>query len=123
MVQGLEGVPVTLAPNTRVRCFVPAGEDASVLQDLGVEIVRGDLRDAEAVQSLFQDAEGALVLHLAGIIHRCKVAEFDEINFEGAEWVLTASQATHVARLVVMSSIALWRNPDAAGPVHRGKRL
>lgn len=87
-----------------VRAFVPAGEDVSDLSGLGAEIVRGDLRDPDAVTNLMGGAEGAAVIHLAGVIHPGKVRDFDAINHLGTRAVLDAATRAGCARMVVMSS-------------------
>ncbi len=112
LITGLDEISLTLAGKIPVRCLVPTGENTLELQELGTEVVRGDLRDSEAVQALFKDAEGALVLHLAGVIHPRRVSEFDEINVTGAENILTVSKTSGVARIVVMSS----NSPFGANP-------
>ena len=53
----------------RVRMLVAPGEDAGDLQALGAEAVVGDIRDPASARALTADAEGAVLLHLAGLIH------------------------------------------------------
>jgi nucleoside-diphosphate-sugar epimerase len=93
-------------PELRVRCLVLAGEDASLVEELGdrVEIVRGDITHPEDCTRLCQGAHGATLFHIAGIIHPSRRAEFYSINVDGTRNVLNAAIAAGVRRAVVMSS-------------------
>ena len=89
----------------RLRCLVAADESAAWLYERGAEVVGGDVRDPETIAALFKDAQGALVFHLAGIIHPPGRARFfDDINFHGTANVLSAANAAGARRLVAMSS-------------------
>ncbi|TCU31323.1 NAD-dependent epimerase/dehydratase family protein [Rhizobium azibense] len=87
-----------------VRALVPAGEDVSQLREQGVEIVIGDIRDMETVRVFVAGAEGAVLIHMAGIIHPRTVAQFEAINTQGTINLITAAQKAGVRRAVVMSS-------------------
>lgn len=88
----------------QVRGLVPPGEPTRPLLDLGAEVVSGDIRDPEALRSFLDDADDAVVIHLAGIIHPRRVRDFEAINVDGTAALLAASRAAGVRRLVVMSS-------------------
>ncbi|CCM80201.1 NAD-dependent epimerase/dehydratase family protein [Rhizobium mesoamericanum] len=88
----------------RVRALVPAGEDVSQLREQGLEIVTGDIRNMECVRSFVAGAEGAVLIHMAGIIHPRTVAQFEAINTQGTINLVTAAQKAGVRRAVVMSS-------------------
>src|SRR5687768_3167884 len=65
----------------RVRILVRPGEKVDDLLELGVQKVEGDLRDPQAVRSFVAGAEGATLIHLAGIIHPTRgTREFTEVN-------------------------------------------
>jgi nucleoside-diphosphate-sugar epimerase len=102
----------------RVRCLVSSTETFADLLDLGVEITFGDLRDPEAVNDLMSNAAGALVLHLAGVIHpRKRIREFTEVNVDGAANLLRAARHAGARRIVAISSnSAFGANPT---PDHR----
>ena len=106
-----------------VRILAAPGEDAADLEALGAQIVRGDLRDPNTAKALMQGGDGATVLHLAGLIHPRKPADFMAVNFDGARHVVEAAQSAR--RVVVMSSnspIGASRNPhevfDEDSPYH-----
>jgi nucleoside-diphosphate-sugar epimerase len=95
-----------LNPQLRVRCLVLPGEDATLIEELGgrVEIVRGDITRAEDCARLCESAAGAVLFHVAGIIHPGRRAEFYSVNVGGTRNVLEAAIAAGVSRAVVMSS-------------------
>ncbi|MGQ9866153.1 MAG: NAD-dependent epimerase/dehydratase family protein [Pseudanabaenaceae cyanobacterium] len=66
--------------------------------------VIGDVRDPAACAALCRDAEGAILFHLAGVIHPRRVADFYRINVQGTRNVLAAAQTAGVQRVVVVSS-------------------
>ena len=98
-----------------VRILATPGEAVEDLQTLGIEIVRGDLRNPDTARTLMAGSEGATVLHLAGIIHPAGgVADFMAVNFQGARHIVKAAAETGVRRVVVMSSnspLGASRNP------------
>jgi nucleoside-diphosphate-sugar epimerase len=93
-------------PQLRVRCLVLPGEDAALIEELGerVEIVRGDITRAKDCAKLCDGARGAVLFHVAGIIHPRRRAEFYRVNLDGTGNVLEAAIAAGVRRAVVMSS-------------------
>jgi nucleoside-diphosphate-sugar epimerase len=96
----------------RVRILVEPGEDSA---GLCAEIVTGDIRDPIAARRIMANAPGAIVIHLAGIIHpRARTQEFWAVNVEGTRNIVEAATAANVKRVVVMSSnspIGVSRNP------------
>jgi nucleoside-diphosphate-sugar epimerase len=89
-----------------IRCLVLPETDISTLglpSDL--EIVRGDLRNFEQVKSFCQGAEGATLIHCAGVIHpRLWVREFYEVNVTGIANLLQAAEKSGIQRVVALSS-------------------
>jgi len=73
------------------------------LETLGVEVIRGDLRDREAVQAACNGVD--CVIH-SGAVSGIGVLrkEFFEINLGGTENVLSACRRSNVRRLVYTSS-------------------
>ncbi len=107
-LEGIAEHPALRDPpqNRRLRCLVLPGQGRSLLERWGerIELVEGDLRNPEVCQRLCQNARGAVLLHLAGIIHPGKVAEFYQINLEATQSLLSAAASAGVKRAVVMSS-------------------
>src|SRR6478609_4961381 len=99
-----------------VRVLARAGEDVDELLRLGADAVTGDVRDLEAVRTFVAGAQGATLVHLAGVIHPTRgTAEFEEVNVEGTKAIVTEAARAGIARVVVMSSnspIGVSRNPS-----------
>lgn len=96
------GMPAFTGP---VRALVAPSEPTRDLLALGCEVVAGDLRDPDSLIALLRDGEGALVVHLAGVIHPPgRAAMFEAVNRWGTMGLATAAMRAGVARLVVMSS-------------------
>lgn len=104
------------ASDVGVRCLVPRGMDASPLTAISerVGVAIGDLRDPESLRDFCRRAEGATLIHSAGIIHPRRTREFDEINVEGTRALLAAARDAGVRRVVVVSSnSAIGCNPSS----------
>lgn len=85
----------------------------------GVEVVRGDLRDAEAVRESLEGVEA--VVHFASAVgvgqSMYEIAHYLDVNVRGTGVLLQELAASPVARLVVASSMSvygegLYRHPD-----------
>jgi dihydroflavonol-4-reductase len=102
-------VPLLLERGDAVRAVVREGTDASRLRDLGVEVVRGDVGDPEALRRAAAGRE--LDFNLAGIVaHETRdLPRLRAVNVEGAAAVAAAVEPG--CRLVHVSSNA------AVGPV------
>ncbi len=117
LTAGLPDTQAITPGGMKLRALVPAGEDTAALREKGADIVVGDVRDAEARAAFFRDAEGAVLIHLAGIIHPPKVADFFSINTQGTLDLVASAREARVRRAVVMSSNSpLGCNPH---PDHR----
>ncbi|MHC1950826.1 NAD-dependent epimerase/dehydratase family protein, partial [Bradyrhizobium sp. UFLA06-06] len=104
LTTGLPEARLLATGGFRVRALVLAGEDVSQLREQGLEIVTGDIRDMEAVRAFVAGAEGAVLVHMAGVIHPKTVAQFEAINTQGTINLITAAQKIGVWRAIVMSS-------------------
>lgn len=106
LVNGSPDWQWTPDPQLRVRCLALPNEDASLIERLGdrVEIIRGDIMRADDCARLCDGINGAIVFHVAGIIHPRRRAEFYKVNLDGTRNIMQASIAAGVRRAVVMSS-------------------
>jgi nucleoside-diphosphate-sugar epimerase len=88
--------------------------DTSLLDKLGVEIVRGDLTDAPAIRKA---AEGAdVVIHCAAKVGDWgPVDEYREINVEGTRRLLEAVRDKPLKRFVHLSSLGVYEARDHFG--------
>ncbi len=94
------------AANLRVRIMLLPGQDAAPLKKISdrIEVMAGDIRNAEDCARFCADAKGAILFHTAGIIHPRKVSEFYAINCDGTINLLDAAIKSGVKRAVIVSS-------------------
>jgi len=91
--------------NLQVRALALAGEDLPAeCIDGRIEVVRGDLRRPDDCRRLCDGMGGAVLLHVAGLIHPRRVRDLYDVNVEGTRHLLDAAAAAGVARAVAMSS-------------------
>jgi nucleoside-diphosphate-sugar epimerase len=99
-----------LAPEKEVdeiRCLVQPGGNPLTVERIHPKIKAypGDIRDWSSLNEFYRDSEGAVLFHLAGIIHPSrKTKELFEINVQGAKNILEAAIRSRVKRFVVISS-------------------
>jgi nucleoside-diphosphate-sugar epimerase len=103
LAQGVSFRSITVAPR-RVRCVVLPDADVAALRELGpnVEVVRADLRDANALSGACEGA--STVFHAAGIVHPRRVKELYDVNVDGTRNILNAAIASRVKRFILVSS-------------------
>lgn len=91
--------------------------DAANLPE-GATLVRGDIRDADAVRAAVSAVRPDAVIHLAAIHYLPDCAarpdETREVNIEGTRRVLDACRAGGVRRVVFASSVAVYARSDDA---------
>jgi UDP-glucose 4-epimerase len=102
------------------------GDDVTVYDDLsrghvravpaGAALVRGDVRDADAVREALASAQAEAVVHMAAL---AEVAEsvacperYREVNVDGTAAVAAAARAAGVGRLVFSSTAAVYGEPE-----------
>lgn len=90
----------------QVRAFVRSTSRVDFLERLGVELVWGDLHDAQAL--VHATAGCSAVVHAAGKFRFWgEREEFFAVNVEGTRNVLTAAQRTGVERVIYLSTVAV----------------
>ena len=104
-----------LAKGATVRVLARPSPRADALQDAGVEVVRGDLRDAESISQAFRGAD--VIYHLAAKVGAAALKDYFETNVAGTERVLVACERQGVGQFVYASSLAVY------GPVEDGARI
>ena len=77
-----------VSSGARVKCLARATSNRRRLEELGVEIVEGDLFSAEALARGVADAD--FVLHVAGVTRELRPGDFLRANCEGAKSVASA---------------------------------
>lgn len=88
--------------------------------DPRVRTVVGDVRDREAVRGLMAGCRS--VVHCAAALPLCSEEEIRSTDVDGARIVVEEAKAASVARLVYISSTAVYGIPDHH-PVREGDRL
>jgi len=93
-----------------VRCLARASSDTSRLQQLDVEIVRGDLTDASSLAAAVARCE--YVCHCAAFVSDwATTAEITSVNVGGTRDLLDASAAASVRRFVHLSTTDVYGYP------------
>lgn len=112
---GLLGSYITellAARGQRVRALCRTTSDTALLNKLGVEVVQGDLADADYTRAAVEGAE--LVYHCAGrITNWGPWDDFEKGNILATENVVSACRAHDVPRLVHVSSMAVYGHPSS----------
>jgi len=105
-----------LAGGAAVKALARPSPRTDALEAMGVEVVRGNLADAEAVARAVSDAE--VVYHTAAKVSGPGPREeFIETNAGGTQRVLEACLQQGVSRVVYLSSIAVY------GLAQEGRRI
>src|SRR5258708_9837261 len=87
----------------QIRALVLPTENAEKLLAQGVEVVRGDVTDADTLAPAVKDIE--LIFHLAGMMGvNHPLADYRLVNVTGSENLYRAAQAAGVRRFVHTSS-------------------
>jgi nucleoside-diphosphate-sugar epimerase len=74
-------------------------------QKRGIEIAVGDLRDPDAVKRFVAGGDGALLIHIAGVIHPPgRTRLFEEVNHQLTLALFDAARNAGVQRFVAISS-------------------
>ena len=105
---------ITPVKASDIYCLVKPMENYKKLSELKCNIIYGDIRNIDDLESLFSDAKGSLVFHIAGVIHPPgRTKYFQQINVQGTKNILEISARKRVKRLVVMSSNSpMGTNPE-----------
>jgi nucleoside-diphosphate-sugar epimerase len=104
-----------LAKGECVRVLARPSPRAERLAALGVEIVHGDLREAESVARAIQGAD--IVYHLAAKVGSAPRNAYFETNVNGTKRLLDACAQRGIGQLVYASSLSVY------GPVEEGTRI
>ncbi len=118
LTAGLSGVPPFEQPTelSELRLLYHAADRAQATPSAPAQalVVHGDLERAETRQALLKGAEGALLIHAAGVIHPRRVRDFDRVNHLATAALLKEAAEQGVRRAVVISSNSpVGCNPNA----------
>ena len=98
-----------------VRALVRQPDEARALESLSVELVQGDIADAEDVLAAAKGCEAAI--HTAALLGGASqdLADFQAVNVVGTANVLNAGQALGMRRVVALSTSTFF-DLSVAGP-------
>jgi dihydroflavonol-4-reductase len=99
-----------------VRALVRAASDSSALAGLGVELIAGDVTDAETVMVATKGCDG--VIHCAALLGGSSqdLAEFEAVNTTGTRNVLDAAVTAGTRRVVAVSTGTFFDTTTGAEP-------
>jgi dihydroflavonol-4-reductase len=88
----------------QVRALVRNPDEATALAEIGVELVKGDIRDADDVRRAAKGAEAAI--HTAALLGGASqdLEDFKAVNIVGTTNVLDAGKAHDMRRVVALST-------------------
>ena len=89
-----------------IRALLLPNSDSQKLRGIlpDVRIFQGDLCDGSGLAEFFDGAEGARLIHTAGVIHPKRTQEFYAVNRDGTSRLLETAASARVSRAVVVSS-------------------
>ena len=87
-----------------IRALVEAREDRRPVERAGAECVVGDVRSRHDCERFVEGANGAVLVHAAGVIHPTLRRDFYEVNVTGTRNVLAACERAGVEHAIVLSS-------------------
>jgi nucleoside-diphosphate-sugar epimerase len=96
----------------RVRGLVRTQADADVLRAMGVEPAIGDITDPGSLHDAMAGIDG--LIHAAAVLggtwSSATADDFDRVNYHGSLAVLDAARQHSVGRIVVVSSMVIFRH-------------
>jgi nucleoside-diphosphate-sugar epimerase len=95
-----------LAKGATVRVLARPSPRADALASTGVEIIHGDLADADSISRAVAGAD--IVYHLAAKVGSAAMRDYLAINVAGTERVLSACAQQRVGQFVYASSLAVY---------------
>jgi uncharacterized protein YbjT (DUF2867 family) len=104
-----EGIPV--------RALVRNPDKSRALEDLGVEVIKGEMSDTVSLEKATSGAER--VIHLVGIIQEAPGATFQQVVVDGTRSLLEAAKKSGVRHFFYQS--ALGTRPNARSEYHKAK--
>lgn len=104
-----EGIPV--------RAIVRDPDKARALNNLGVDVVKGDVSDTDSLEKATIGVER--IIHLVGIIQEAAGATFQRVHVDGTRNLLEAARKSGVRHFFYQS--ALGTRPNAKSEYHKSK--
>jgi nucleoside-diphosphate-sugar epimerase len=87
-----------------VRCLVRETSNAKILEELGVELVYGDIMDKD---SLIDAVKGVnIIYHLAGEVYSKRSNDYFKVNVNGTKNLLEVCLSEKIQKFIYFSSVA-----------------
>lgn len=94
-----------------VRCLVRETSNAKFLEELGVELVYGDIMDKDSLKDAVKGVN--IIYHLAGEVYSKRSNDYFKVNVKGTENLLEACLSEKIQKFIYFSSIAaIGPSPD-----------
>lgn len=89
-----------------IRCLVLPQQDGSALHRISerIHVLKGDLQNPGDCDRFCAESKGAILFHIAGIIHPKRIREFYAINVQGTRNLLESAAKAGIQRFVAVSS-------------------
>lgn len=107
----------------QVSCLVRSPEKCDDLNDLDIELLKGDVTDLDSIVKNLQSTE--TVFHLAGVVGYSRAARhlMDQVNVQGTKNVIEAMKTKSVTKMVYMSSVvAIGASFDGKQPLDESSK-
>lgn len=100
-----------------VKCLVRESSNTKFLEELGVELVYGDLLHVQSLKKIVKDKEINIICHLAGKVYSRDKNDLYKINCVGTRNIFDACLDTQINKFIFLSSLA------ALGPSRNKREL
>jgi len=89
-----------------IRCLVlPDVESQFKKNNPDIRPILGDITQKDSLNSFFENAKGAILFHMAGVVHVSKgVKQFYDVNVKGTKNLLDLAVKNEVRKILVISS-------------------
>ena len=88
-----------------VTCLVRETSDVKFLEELGVELVYGDVLDGDSLENIVKDDDISVIYHLAGAVYSRVSRDYYKVNVLGTENLLKACNIDGIKKIILVSSI------------------
>lgn len=97
--------PFLPGPADEIRCLVLPSFMSRLKQDPQAVYCAGDVTEPETLTEFLRNSQGAVLFHLAGLVHASKgTKQFYEVNTQGTKNLLERASAAGVKRIIAISS-------------------
>ena len=88
----------------RARCTFRREANRKVLEDLGMEPCRADVRNYESLEKAFHNAE--VIINLTTLIHEQRRGDYQDVFYKGMANIIRAAQTHGIRRIIHLSALS-----------------